>query len=61
MTNYPGDQPVQAHLFVYKEQVIGGDISATVQNGFSHGLTPLTVGQNQTAPTSGGEKDGKTG
>lgn len=54
VTNYPGTQPVQAHLYVYKEKIIGGDISSTEQGGFSHGLKPLV-------PTATGEKNGETG
>ena len=60
VTNYPGEQPVQAHLYVYNKQIIGGDISSTRQDGFSHGLTPLTVGQSQMPPATG-ETNGKTG
>ena len=45
--NYPAaDTAVQgdvvAHLYTRGERVIGGDISSTVQGGFSHGLLPLT-------------------
>ena len=41
VTNYPGEESVQAHLIVYKDNIIGGDISAVEQGGFSHGLKPM--------------------
>ena len=44
VTNYPGQQAVQANLYVYKDKIIGGDITSTLQDGFSHGLKPMTVG-----------------
>ena len=42
--NYPGKENVQANLYVYKDKVIGGDITSTADGGFCHGLTPLTTG-----------------
>jgi len=36
--NYPGDETVEANVYIYKDQVIGGDISSTRQGGFRHGL-----------------------
>ncbi len=39
VTNYPGEESVEAHLYIYKDKIIGGDISSTAQDGFSHGLT----------------------
>ncbi|MBQ8683721.1 MAG: DUF4830 domain-containing protein [Clostridia bacterium] len=60
VTNYPGEEPVQAHMYVYKDQIIGGDISSAVQGGFSHGLTALAVGQTQMPPTTG-ETNGQVG
>lgn len=42
VVNYPGEESVQARLYTYKDKVIGGDISSTAQDGFSHGLTPLS-------------------
>jgi len=48
--NYPQADRVQAHLYVYNNKIIGGDVSSTVQGGFSHGLTPPT-----------GERNGQTG
>ncbi len=44
VTNYPGEQPVRASLYVYKEKIVGGDISSLQQDGFSHGLKPLKAG-----------------
>lgn len=41
VTNYPGEPSVLAHLYIYKDTVVGGDISATAQGGFSHGLRPI--------------------
>lgn len=41
VTNYPGEESVQAHLYTYKDKIIGGDISSTAQGGFSHGLKPM--------------------
>lgn len=43
VVNYPGEESVQAHLYTYKDNIIGGDISSTAQDGFSHGLKPLTA------------------
>ncbi len=42
VTNYPGEDTVLAHIYVYKDLVIGGDISSVAQDGFSHGLKPMT-------------------
>lgn len=39
--NYPADDGVSAHLYVYKDEVIGGDISSSALDGFMHGLTRL--------------------
>lgn len=44
--NYPGAQDVQANIYVFKNEIIGGDISSTAGEGFCHGLTPLTMGVN---------------
>ena len=43
VVNYPGEQEVQANVYVYKDKIIGGDISSAMQDGFSHGLKPMTV------------------
>ena len=56
--DYPGQTAVQAHLYVYKDRVIGGDISSTEQGGFSHGLRPPETTQPQGQE---GETNGKTG
>lgn len=37
--NIPGNGTVVAHLYVYKDKIIGGDISDTAAGGFCHGLT----------------------
>ena len=42
VTNYPGEDTVVANLYVYKDKVVGGDISSTAQDGFSHGLKAMT-------------------
>ena len=36
--NYPDPAPVQAHLYVYKDRIIAGDISSAAQDGFSRPL-----------------------
>ena len=51
--NYPGEADVQAHLLVYNEKIIGGDIAAVKQDGFCHGLIRC--------PAEAGEKNGQTG
>ena len=51
--NYPGKTDVQAHLLVYNEKIIGGDIAAVKQDGFCHGLIRC--------PAATGEKNGQTG
>ena len=39
ITNYPGTQePVRAHILVYRDKVIGGDICSEVAGGFMHGF-----------------------
>ena len=38
--NYPGvDEPVRAHVLVYKDKIIGGDISSEIAGSFMHGFT----------------------
>lgn len=39
--NHPGGKDVLAHLYVYDDCVIGGDISSTSLNGFMTALVPL--------------------
>lgn len=36
--NYPDPAPVQAHLYVYKDRIVAGDISSAAQDGFSRPL-----------------------
>lgn len=56
--NYPGETGVQAHLYIYKDKIIGGDIASTALDGFMHALTPLnsstgsTTAGASTAPPS---------
>ena len=39
VNNYPsGEKNVVANLLIYKNKLIGGDISSTQMNGFMHGL-----------------------
>jgi hypothetical protein len=39
ITNYPGvEEPVRAHLLVFKDKVIGGDICSEVAGSFMHGF-----------------------
>lgn len=40
--NIPDQGEVHANLYVYKDKIIGGDISSTALNGFMHGLTKNT-------------------
>ena len=43
INNFPGaTEPVYATLLVYKEQIIGGDITNTAANGTMHPLTKLS-------------------
>lgn len=52
--NYPGaEQPVYATLLVYKNQIIGGDVTNTAEKGAVHGLkNPAAMAQeNTSAPT----------
>ena len=39
--NYPGEDNVLAHLYVYNDKIIGGDICSTKLDGFMHGLTAM--------------------
>lgn len=39
---HPSGEEVRAHLYVYKDKIVGGDISSTALNGFMHGLTAMT-------------------
>ena len=57
VSNYPGEERVEAHVYVYKNRVVAGDIASTAADGFCHGLTPLTLGDT----TAQGEANGTTG
>lgn len=57
VTNYPGQENVLAHLYVYKDKIVGGDIAGTALDGFMHGLTPAAPSPSngaasQTAPAA---------
>lgn len=55
ITNYPGsDQPVYATLLVYKNQIIGGDITDTAAKGTVQGLKnpSATMPSETTVPSS---------
>lgn len=45
VTNYPGEEQAVARVYIFQNKVIGGDISSVEQGGFSHGLTPLQMGE----------------
>jgi hypothetical protein len=39
ITNYSGtDDPVRAHILVYRDRVIGGDVSSEIAGSFMHGF-----------------------
>lgn len=42
VVNYPQQENVLAHLYIYKDKIVGGDICSTELNGFMHGLFPLS-------------------
>ena len=48
--NYPDDAQGDAHLYVYKDEIVGGDISSTALDGFMHGLTKLDRGTDTLTP-----------
>jgi len=51
ITNYPGStEPVYATLLVYKNQVIGGDVTDTAARGQIRGFK-MPAGTEQTQPT----------
>ena len=43
VVNHPSGEEVRAHLYVYKDKIVGGDISSTALDGFMHGLTEMTM------------------
>lgn len=55
--NYPDADGVQANVYEYDGQVIGGDVASTQADGFCHGLIPI----QQAAPDQEGETNGTTG
>ena len=51
--NYPGaSEPVYATLLIYKDQVIGGDVTDTSPNGRVQGLRSTSSPQTPTEPQS---------
>ena len=56
LTNYPGStEPVYATLLIYKNQVIGGDITDTAPGGKIHALKALPAAEStptETAPAT---------
>ena len=51
--NYPGaEQPVYATLLVYKNQIIGGDITNTAAKGAVQGLKKPTATESTTTPAT---------
>jgi hypothetical protein len=42
VTNHPEGGEVLAHLYVYKDKIVGGDVSSTSLGGFMTALVPLT-------------------
>ncbi len=56
VTNFPGStQPVYATLLVYKNQIIGGDITDTSAKGVIRGLLQSGTEPQVTLPASSGE------
>ena len=50
--NYPGaEQPVYATLLIYKNQIIGGDVTNTSPNGHIQGFRMNKAAPSQTATT----------
>ena len=50
VNNFPGaTEPVYATLLIYKNQVIGGDITNTAANGTMQALTKATLPPSETA------------
>lgn len=52
--NIQSDGDVFAHLYVYKDKVIGGDIASTELNGFMRGLTKYQAGEQAGDTVSAG-------
>ena len=54
VSNYPGaTEPVYATLLVYKDQVIGGDVTDTAATGHIQGFTMPGGTESTSAPTKG--------
>ena len=54
VSNYPGaTEPVYATLLVYKDQVIGGDVTDTAATGHIQGFTMPGSTEATSAPTKG--------
>ena len=52
VNNFPGaTEPVYATLLVFKDQVIGGDVTNTAANGTMHALTKQSDVPQATTPT----------
>lgn len=47
--NHPLGEPTVAHVYVYKDKVVAGDISSTAVGGFTQALLPIERTQNGTA------------
>lgn len=63
--NVPDSADVYANLYVYKDKIIGGDISSTALEGFMHGLVQNSNDERvtanaPTATTAGGKVSGTT-
>ena len=53
INNYPGaTEPVYATLLIYKNQVIGGDVTNTAAKGVIQGFAMSGQGQSATAPST---------
>ena len=54
VSNYPGaTEPVYATLLIYKDQVIGGDVTNTAATGHIQGFTMPDTTEATSAPTKG--------
>jgi hypothetical protein len=43
VSNIPSQGVVQANVFIYKNKIIGGDVSSTALDGFMHGLVKYSA------------------
>lgn len=58
VNNFPGaTEPVYATLLIYKDQVIGGDVTNTAANGTMQALTKRAQPQQEQAPSDTPEND----